>query len=248
MVQPRDEGDAVSLKGRTVLVTGASSGIGRATSRRLLEAEAQVVGVSRKAPQGFGEGFEWHRLDLGRLDQVPEAFGQIARQHPGINALVANAGVGRFGSLEEQSPDQIRRLIDLNLTSQILLARVFLPLLKRGGGGDFLIVGSEAAVTAGRRGAVYSATKFALRGFAEALRPECAKSGVRISILHPGMVRTEFFDELSFEPGPDPENALRPEDVATAILRILASPPELVYDEIRLTPLKKSIHFKSRTP
>ena len=192
------------------------------------------------------EGFRWYRADLGSLDGLPEELTKIARENPLIDGLVANAGIGRFGSLEEQSPAQIRQLVDLNLTSQILLARIFLPLLKRSGRGDFLLVGSEAAVDAGRRGAVYSATKFALRGFARALRQECARSGVRISIVNPGMVRTPFFDDLGFEPGPDAHHALRPEDVAAAILQVLASPPGVVYDEIRLTPLKKSIHFKKR--
>lgn len=239
------------MAGRTILVTGASSGIGHETSRRLLAAGARVVGVGRSfiagpAPEP-GKGFVPVGLDLGRLGELPEALEKVAADHPEIDGVVASAGSGRFGSLEEHSPAQIRSLVDLNLTSQILLARVFLPRLKRRGRGDLLFVGSEAALHAGRRGAVYSATKFALRGLAEALRQECAKSGVRVSILHPGMVRTEFFEALAFEPGPEAEHALSPGDVACAILHVLASPAELVYDEIRLTPLKKSIHFKHRS-
>ena len=111
MGEPRDEKTASGLAGRTVLVTGASSGIGRATSRRLLTAGARVIGVSRSAPED-GEacrGLRWVQADLGRLDTLPEALAEIARAHPEIDGLVANAGIGRFGSLEEQSPAQIRQ-------------------------------------------------------------------------------------------------------------------------------------------
>lgn len=236
-----------ALSDRTILVTGAGSGIGLATSRRVLREGGRVVGVGRTPPdEDFGESFRWETLDLGDLDPLPAAFEALSRELPELDGLVANVGMGRFGSLEEHSATQIRELVDLNFTSQVLLARAFLPAFKGRRRGDLIFLGSEAAVQAGRRGAVYSATKFALRGLAEALRLEGAKSGVRVSIIHPGMVRTEFFDDLAFEPGPDPENALRPEDVAAAVLQILKSPPEMVFDEIRLSPLKKSIHFKDR--
>ena len=96
----------------------------------------------------------------------------------------------------------------------------------------------------GRRGAVYSATKFALRGLSQALRQECAGSGVRVCIINPGMVRTTFFSELEFEPGIAQENYLLPQDVADTLIHVLSLRQGSVVDEINLSPLKKVIRFK----
>ena len=166
----------------------------------------------------------------------------------GAAAVVCAAGVGRFGSLEEFSYEQIRELIDINLTSQLYVVRAFLPLLKRRGRGDVVLIGSEAALAGGARGAVYSATKFALRGFCQSLRQESAAAGIRVTLINPGMVRTGFFDQLDFEPGEDPTHAIVPEDIAVAVKMVLSARPETVFDEINLSPLKKVVRRKHRAP
>ena len=124
------------------------------------------------------------------------------------------------------------------------MVRQFLPALKKADGGNIIFIGSDAALSGGRKGAVYCASKFALRGFAQALREECARSEVAVSIIQPGMVKTPFYDELGFEPGPDPMNHIMPEDVADAIMMILAMRAGTVVDELVLTPQKKVIRFK----
>jgi NADP-dependent 3-hydroxy acid dehydrogenase YdfG len=91
---------------------------------------------------------------------------------------------------------------------------------------------------------VYCASKFALRGFAQALRDECANSGLRVSIVNPGMVQTAFFDELSFAPGTEGHQTLFPDDVADAVMSILNSRQGAVIDEINLSPAVKTIRFK----
>lgn len=239
-----------NLGGRVVLVTGATAGIGRAICQSLVAAGAEVIALGRDFSQRPAvEGvLEEVTLDLGDLDRLGSELEALARRLPRVDAVVANAGFGRFGSLEEFSWNQIRSLVDVNLTSQIFVARAFLPGLKRHPSSDLLLMGSESGVSAGRQGAVYSASKFAVRGLAQALRQECAKSGVRVSVVHPGMVRTGFFDALPFEPGEDPANFLLPEDVAAAVLGILSSRPEVVYDEVRLSPLKKVVRKKSQSP
>lgn len=139
---------------------------------------------------------------------------------------------------------QIRRLIDLNLTSQILLARELLPNMKRQRRGDLIFIGSEAALSGSRKGALYCATKFALRGFAQSLREECSSSGIRSTIINPGMVKTGFFDRLSFEPGEAEENYILPQDIANAVLAILSARQGTCFDEINLSPLKRVVKFK----
>lgn len=235
------------LKGRAILVTGASSGIGLAVTTRLLEESCQVLGLSRN-PDRAGithDGFRPLAVDLSDLDRLPAHLETIARDWQ-PDGLVFCAGRGRFGSLEEFSWQQIRQLIDLNFTSTAMLARAFIPAMKQAGRGDLVFIGSEAALSGGRRGAVYSASKFALRGFAQSLREECAKNGVKVSIINPGMVNTPFFDELNVQPGAQPENYLLPEDVADAVQLVLASRPGTLFEEINLSPLKKVVRSKGR--
>ncbi len=236
----------MTLKNRTIIVTGASRGIGRAIAETLIQEGATVIGIARD----FSTWDEPPRqliplqLDLTRLDELPKQIKKLARQHPDINGIIFNAGEGRFGSLEEFSPQQIRHLIDLNLTSQILLARELVPNMKRQPQGDLIFIGSEAALSGSRKGALYCATKFALRGLAQSLREECSNSGIRSTIINPGMVKTGFFDTLAFEPGEAEENYILPQDVADAVFTVLSARPGTCFDEINLSPLKRVIKFK----
>jgi short-subunit dehydrogenase len=231
---------------KTFLITGASSGIGRACTILLLERGYAVVGVARdfdKFPCDDPQ-FTALAVDLSDLDALPAQLDNLLAAHPVIDGAICCAGRGRFGSLEEFSYAQIRDLLELNLTSQVYLARALLPAMKQRGAGDIIFIGSEAALSGGKRGAVYSAAKFGLRGLAQSLRQECAASGVRVSIINPGMVSTAFFDRLDFRPGDDPGNYVLPEDVAQAALLVLEARGGTVFDEINLSPGKKVVHFQ----
>lgn len=232
-----------SSRERSVLITGASRGIGRALSLKLLDAGNRVIGIGRDFSQWAlpRNGFEAFTADLADLDALPELLSGIARSRGELDAVVSNAGAGRFGHLEQFSPRQIRSCVDINLTQHILVARAFLPLLKRHGSADLIFMGSETALSGGVKGSIYSACKSALRALARSLRQECAASGVRVGIVNPGMVRTGFFDGLHFGPGEATENAIAPEDVADLILAMLGAPPGTVVDEVNLSPLKKVI-------
>jgi short-subunit dehydrogenase len=228
------------------IVTGASSGIGREICIRLLGAEHNVVGIARDIDK-FNPGNPLYRgiaMDFAHLDELPARLSRLVRRYQPVAGIVLCAGMGRFGALEEFSYDQIRTLIDINLVSQVFFARAFLPLMKRQGRGDLILMGSEAGIIGGRYGAVYSATKFALRGLAQSLRQECASSGVRVTVINPGMVKTEFFSKLRFEPGVDEENYLLPEDVAQTVLHVLSFRQGAIVDEINLSPLKKVVRAK----
>ena len=235
---------------RKMLLTGAGGGIGRSIATLLLSSDWRIVGVGRDpARPGFSQKeFSQATIDLSDLENLPEQLRLLASEHEDIDSVVCAAGVGRFGSLEEFSYQQIRELIDINLTSQLYVVRAFLPLLKRRGRGDVVLIGSEAALAGGARGAVYSATKFALRGFCQSLRQESAAAGIRVTLINPGMVRTDFFDQLDFEPGEDLAHAIVPEDIAVAVKMVLSARAETVFDEINLSPLKKVVRRKHRAP
>ena len=231
---------------RTVLVTGASSGIGRAIAQNLLQLGHAVVGVSRDCRKFTRqmENFSPVQLDLSQLSELPTKIFQLQQMFPNIDAVVFSAGLGQFGSVEEFSYSQIEALMTLNFTSQVFLTKALLPALKRKADSDLIYIGSEAALKGSRKGAVYCASKFAVRGFTQALREECGKSNVRVCLINPGMVRTAFFEHLAFEPGDHYSNAILPEDVAAAVSYILGSREQIVIDEINMSPLNKVVKFK----
>ncbi|MCU7960336.1 MAG: SDR family oxidoreductase [gamma proteobacterium symbiont of Bathyaustriella thionipta] len=227
---------------RKILLTGPSSGIGKAIAENLLRAGHQVLGLSRRAPGCFEHpAYQGFSADLSQLAPLPDLLKKICKQHPDIDALILNAGQGRFAKLEEFSMPQIRAMIDLNLTSPLIIARFLLPLLKRAPIANLIVMGSEAALNGGARGAVYAASKFGLRGAVQSLRQECAASPVRVTLINPGMVESPFFDNLGFHPDAAEDCHLSPQDVAQAVALALNNRYGAVTDEINLSPQKKVI-------
>lgn len=231
---------------RTVLVTGASSGIGREIAKNLLNQGCKVIGISRNCQNFKMEHSQFFsvEIDLADLDSLPKKTLRLEKTYPEIDSIIFAAGYGQFGSLEEFSYTQIETLIAVNFTSHIFLTRALLPKLKQKQRADLIYIGSEAALRGKRKGTIYCASKFALRGFTQALRDECAKSGVKVGLINPGMVQSEFFDDLKFEPGAKRCQHLLPTDVAAAVNYMLNSDPNIVVDELNLNPLQKGIHFK----
>jgi 3-hydroxy acid dehydrogenase/malonic semialdehyde reductase len=230
---------------RTAVVTGASSGIGKAISQLLLREGWSVVGIARDFTKFACDdaGFTPVALDFAELAELPSQLEKLAGEFHRVDALICCAGKGRFGHLEQFSYTQMRELFDLNFTSQAFVVRAFLPRMKRSGRGDIIIMGSEAALRGTRQGSLYCASKFALRGFAQALREETAASGVRVCLVNPGMVRTPFFAELDFKPGDEPDHHILPEDVAAVVLNALQLRDGTNVDEINLSPQKRVIDF-----
>ena len=224
---------------KLVVVTGASSGIGLALVKAMLAEGYAVLGVANNFDKArlSHPNFSSRSINLADLDALPEAMSSLLNEiEIPIKALINNAGIGRMGFLEQLSVKDIRLVMDTNLTSQVIVTKAFLPLLKKQGEGDILFMGSEAALKGARQGSIYCASKFAIRGFSQALREECGKSGVRVTLINPGAVRTPFFEKLNFEPEFAPENAIEPEDIASAVSMVLASRSGTVFDEITLSP------------
>ncbi len=161
-----------------------------------------------------------------------------------IDGVVCNAGTGQFGALENFSADQITQNIQLNLISPLILLKVLLPGLKQHARSDIVFIASESALQGGRYGSVYSAAKFGLRGAAQSLRHECASANCHVGIVNPGMVKTDFFSNLDFEPGNAPEHALQANDVADAVLSMLNTADNAVVEEINVKPRQHVVQKK----
>ncbi len=232
----------------TVLVTGASSGIGLACARLLLERGYRVIGISRRGRVDEFEQAEFTgiSLDLGDLARLETGLKQILGDHR-IDCLVHAAGQGLFGSIEQFSLAQMENLLRVNLASAMVISRALVPVLRRRGRGRLVFIGSESALAPGKKGALYCASKFGLRGFCLSLREDCAADGIQVSLINPGMVRSPFFDDQAFAPGAAPENAIEPGDVAAVVLQALQTSGDIVIDEINLSPRIKSLDFGKKT-
>lgn len=226
-----------------ILITGASRGIGLALTQDLLAKQYQVLGMSRTQPAIQDQNFFYQQADFSKLSKNTGFFDQLVKNYPHINTLVCNAGVGRFAHLEEFSYSQIREIFEVNFLAHSYLVRAYLPLFKKRASGKIIFVGSEAALKGQKKGALYCASKFALRGFAQALREECSTHGIAVSIVNPGMIANSFYDELHFRPGSEPSEHLTTEDAVEAILYLLDRRAGCVIDEINLSPQKKKISF-----
>ncbi len=232
---------------KQALVTGASSGIGLAITRQLLAQGYRVTGISRRGQvAGLDDNFAPESLDLEDLERVERRIGELLKL-TAFDCFIHAAGRGDFGSIEQFSRAQIEASMRVNLLSGMLICRGLVPQMRRLGRGRMVFIGSESALQAGRKGSLYSAAKFGLRGFCQALREDCAADGIQVSLVNPGMVRSPFFDAQTFAPGDAPENAIEVEDVAAIVMQILQSSSDIVIDEINLTPRVKSLNFSGKS-
>ena len=233
------------LTGKTALVTGASSGIGRAVAQSLIEHECRVVGLARDLSKLDikSDRFEAHSQDLVDLEATADLVNQLLKSKH-FDYFIHCAGSGLFGSIEQFSVSQIERYMKSNLTSALVLSHYIVPTMRKRKSGCIIFIGSESALNAGKKGVLYSSAKFGLRGLALSLREDCSKDGVGVSLINPGMVRSPFFDQQNFRPGQDPANAIEVRDIADTVLHILRSNPNIVFDEINVSPRNKSIEFK----
>jgi NADP-dependent 3-hydroxy acid dehydrogenase YdfG len=215
----------MELEGRVALVTGASGGIGAAVARSLHEAGAAVGLISRRGDdlgleRGLGLACDVRdRAGVARAtDEVVERFGRL-------DIVVANAGVGAYGSFLELDPEQVEAMIDVNLKGTLYTAAAVLPHLIAAGGGDFVALASVAGLRAFPGEAVYNASKFGQLGFTRALDHELREQGVRASCICPGGVETEFAIGTGRDEGdPELEGMMTADEVADVVLFTVTRP------------------------
>jgi len=200
---------------------------------------ARSAAALRDAAREIGLGALPIICDVSRADSVHDAVREVETAFGGPpDILVNNAGLFTLAPLETTSPADFARALDTNLLAPFTIIRAFLPAMRARRSGHVLTIGSIADRNAFPENAAYAASKFGLRGLHEVLRAELRGSGVRASLVSPGPVDTPLWDPVDPDrrPGFTPRAMmLSPEAVADAALYVLAQPPEVNVDELRLS-------------
>ncbi|MFV9671430.1 oxidoreductase [Pantoea sp. KXB25] len=175
------------------LVTGASSGIGKATAEKLSAAGYRVYGTSRRAIAADGCLFSPVVLDVTDDLSVMRAVDTVMQAEGRIDLLVNNAGSGLgAGAAEESSVEQVRALFETNLFGAVRVTNAVLPVMRLQGGGRILNIGSGLGIIPAPFNAHYAATKHALEGYSESLDHEVRGFGIRVLVIQPGVTQTSF--------------------------------------------------------
>ncbi len=228
---------------KIAVVTGASSGIGREISKRLLSLGYKVVGVGRniKSDLFVNKNFESMNCDLS--DEKDILFLCETLKESDVYILINSAGFGRFEPHEELSYQTIIDMVFVNLTAPMLLTNALLRDLKKNDG--YLInINSIEALRASKFAGVYSATKAGLKAFTDALFEETRKTNLSITNINPDMTQTNFYDELRFETSQKEDEKLFASDIADAVENILCMRKGAVISECTIRSLKFGISKK----
>ncbi|MFC7529994.1 SDR family oxidoreductase [Actinoplanes sp. GCM10030250] len=184
---------------RTALVTGASSGIGRATAAALAARGYRVLGTSRKPDQQQVPGVEFVELDLTSEDSIEALAGPLAQ----VDVLVNNAGESQSGPFEELPADALQRLFQVNVFGPVRLAQLALPGMRERGYGRVVMVGSMLASFPLAYRSSYVAAKAALKGFSNGARHELSPFGVWMTTVEPGSISTGISERRTKYVAPD---------------------------------------------
>src|SRR5256714_12658573 len=251
----------MKIKGSIALVTGASSGIGEATAKRLAMAGYKVYGTSRRGAQSGQRSFAMLPLDVTRDESVEAAVRELIRLEDRIDLLANNAGFGVApAGAEESSIEQARSIFETNFFGIVRMTRAVVPYMRKQGGGRIINIGSVLGFLPMPYGALYAATKHAIEGYSESLDHELRTRGVRVSVIEPAYTKTPF-DANFLEPDAKLDEyrevraavnkrvkevmatAEQPGVVAEAVLRAAsAARPKLRYTSAGLPNRRRSLH------
>ena len=193
---------------KTVLITGASSGIGKATALYFSDRGWNVAATMRSPEKATGwpsrDGLALLRLDVTDAESIRKALADTLTRFGAIAAVVNNAGYGLVGPFEGATPEQIERQLGTNLVGVMNVVREILPIFRRQGGGVIANVSSVGGRVTFPLYSLYHATKWGLEGFSEALQFELKPLNIRVKIIEPGPIKTDFYDrsmDLTSKPG-----------------------------------------------
>ncbi|ETT51155.1 SDR family oxidoreductase [Paenibacillus sp. FSL H7-689] len=238
-----------NVKGKVVVITGASSGIGESTARLLAQHGAHVVIGARRmerlealasAIRLEGGSVEYHSLDVTRLEEMQTIVDLAQTRYGRIDVILNNAGVMPLSPLESLKVDEWNRMIDVNIRGVLHGIAAGLPVMKKQGFGQFINIASIGAYAVSPTAAVYCATKYAVRAISEGLRQEVG-GDIRVTLVSPGVTESELADTISDEEARDLMKEYRrisipASAIAQSILYAISQPAEVDVNEIVVRP------------
>lgn len=231
---------------KTVLLTGASSGIGLATGLRLVSEGYTVYGIGRNFDKSFSfpEQFHCFSCDITEDSSLRRTLQSIREQLPvpAPDIIIHSAGIGFYGLQETLKPEDIQTLIRTNLEAPILITTEFLGFMKQRKSGHIIFLSSVTARKNNTYGCAYGATKAGLLSFANSLFDETRKNGIKITTLLPDMTQTNLYRNADFTA--DETACLFPEDIADTISYVLSNSDHLNLTELTIQPQKHRIQKK----
>jgi short-subunit dehydrogenase len=239
------------LSGKTALITGASAGIGRACALALAQEGANLVLTARRqnrlkeletAVRQAGGGAVSVVGDAIEEDTARQCVSAAEKTFGTLDILINNVGVGNYKNLVDTSAAEYDEMMDANMRSTFLFTRQTAPVMIRQGAGTILMISSMAGIYGFAGEAVYCATKFAQVGFAQALDKELRPLGIRVGVICPGGVKTEFaLGKGRTEIGVAESGMLEPEDVAGAVLLACTQSPNARIIEVQMRTMREPL-------
>ena len=234
------------LQDKVAVVTGASRGLGRAFAEALAAKGAQVYGLARSendladVADAIGDAFHPIECDVRDPDDVHRAFKTVKDAAGRCDVLVNNAGLGRFSAVEEYDDDAWDVMMDTNVTGLFFCTRAAIPMMKAqnaesGFGGHIVNIASIAGLIGNPNISGYNASKFAVRGFSEAIMKELREDGIKVTCIYPGSVETHFADEADASGS---KNPMQPEDIADTVVHVIEGPDNYLISEVVMRPLR----------
>jgi NADP-dependent 3-hydroxy acid dehydrogenase YdfG len=233
------------LNGKTAVITGASSGIGDAAARLLAAEGVHVVLAARRRERldelaaDLGDAATVVATDVADPAQVAALFDLVGSRFGGLDLLFNNAGIGINAPFAASEPGDWKTMIDANLYGVLHCTQAAIPLMRGRSGAMISSVSSVGGRFGAENWSVYSATKFAVVGFHDALRKELGPEGIRVSVIEPGAVWTEFGENVSeaIRERRESLDALHSVDVAQALVYAFAQPANVLVQEILVRPV-----------
>lgn len=240
----------MEIDGKIAIVTGASSGLGAALANILVAKGATVYGLARNLDKlntlqkRLGKTFIPVKMDITDQKAIAVWVSKTFSDTFFPAVLINNAGVGYFGKIDELPLQHWHEMISTNLNGTYYITSNIVPFMKKNSSSCHIInIGSILGKTTRTEGAAYCATKYGMQGFSEALFKELRAYNIKVTCINPGSIDTHFFEQSGIEPN---SNMLQPADIASFIIHVLETPPNMLIDDITLRPLLPNVKHVSQ--